>query len=236
MIYKILATGSDGNAVILNGNVLVDIGVPYKTIEPYAKDLRLVFLTHAHGDHFNAATVKRLAYDRPAIRFVCCFWMVQHLLETGVKMSQIDVVQPDAWSAWTLNETVYASPVKLSHNVPNCGWRFWFEQGHGEDPTTIFYATDTGTLDGISVKDYDLYLVEANHVRADLERRLAEKESAGEFAYERRAAENHLSYEQACDWLTENMASYSLWVPMHGHKEKEAVVSAGTPDACEIHN
>ncbi len=223
MIYNIIATGSDGNAVVLNGNILVDCGVPYKALADHAKDLRLVFLTHAHGDHFNASTVKRLAYDRPAIRFVCAFWMVQHLLESGVKMSQIDVVQPDAWAAWTLDETVYASPVKLTHNAPNCGWQFWLQR-RGEDPITIFYATDTGTLNGISVKDYDLYLVEANHTRAELEARLAEKEALGEFAYERRAAENHMSYEQAVEWLTENMGPNSLWVPMHGHKEKEAAV------------
>ena len=84
-------------------------------------------------------------------------------------------------------------------------------------------------------KGYDLYMIEANHTRAELEARLAEKEAAGEYAYERRAAENHLSYEQAVEWLTANMGPNSLWVPMHGHKEKEVSVNAGTENACEEH-
>ena len=43
----------------------------------------------------------------------------------------------------------------------------------------------------------------------------------GEFTYRTRAAENHLSQEQAVDWLTENMGPNSVWVPMHQHKEKQ---------------
>lgn len=218
MIYKILATGSDGNATIINGYALIDCGVPYKAIEPYAQDLRLVFLTHIHGDHFNAATIKKLAFVRPSLRWVCCEWLVEALLDAGVKATQIDVVRPGAWVAFEIGDVVYASPIELTHNVRNCGWRIVINE------ESLFYATDTGSLEGISVKDFDIYMVEANHVRADLERRLAEKEAAGEYAYERRAAENHLSREQAIDWLAENMGPKSLWVPMHGHKEKEAIM------------
>ena len=218
MIYKILATGSDGNATIINGYALIDCGVPYKAIEPYAQDLRLVFLTHIHGDHFNAATIKKLAFVRPSLRWVCCEWLVEALLDAGVKATQIDVVRPGAWVAFEIGDVVYASPIELTHNVRNCGWRIVINE------ESLFYATDTGSLEGISVKDFDIYMVEANHVRADLERRLAEKEAAGEYAYERRAAENHLSREQAIDWLAENMGPKSLWVPMHGHKEKEAII------------
>lgn len=226
MTYNIIATGSDGNAVVINHSVLIDCGVTWKALLPCVKEIQLVFLTHIHGDHFNAATIKRLAYERPAIRFVCCEWMVKSLLEAGVRDTRIDVVKPGTWAAWTLEETVYASPVKLTHNVENCGWRFSIAE------ETLFYATDTGTLDGINVKDYDLYLVEANHTRADLEARLAEKEAAGEYAYERRAAENHLSMEQAIDWLSQNMATWSVWVPMHGHREGGADLGRET-DVCE---
>lgn len=48
MNYEVLATGSTGNCVILNGSIAIDIGVPYKTVKPYAKGLRLVLLTHVH--------------------------------------------------------------------------------------------------------------------------------------------------------------------------------------------
>jgi hypothetical protein len=53
-----------------------------------------------------------------------------------------------------------------------------------------------------------------------LEERIAAKETAGEYAYEIQAAQNHLSFEQTVDWLSDNMSVRSVWVPMHGHIEK----------------
>lgn len=49
MDYEILGSGSSGNAVIINKSIMVDCGLPYKRIQPYAKDLKLVLLTHVHG-------------------------------------------------------------------------------------------------------------------------------------------------------------------------------------------
>lgn len=213
MTYNIIATGSSGNAVILNDTVLIDCGVPYKMLRPYVKQLRLVLLTHEHGDHFKPATVRALALQKPLLRFACCDWMVQHLLDAGVKAEKIDVLRPDIWAAYP--GPVYVCPVRLTHNVPNCGYRI------DDGESRALYITDTGTLDGITAVNYDLYLVEANHTRAEIERRAAEKEAAGEFAYERRAAENHLSFEQTVDWLAQNMGGKSFWIPMHGHAGKE---------------
>lgn len=229
MIYKILATGSDGNCVIINDTIMVDCGVPYKAVEPYLGKLQLVLLTHLHGDHFNPATIKRMAYDKPSLRFGCCAWMVHALLAALVRPQQIDVFDIDTWGQYNGSMRLFISPTKLTHNADNCGWRIIY----GSE--SLFYATDTGTLDGIEAKSYDLYMVEANHTRAELEARLAEKQAAGEYAYEWSAAQNHLSYEQAVEWLTANMGPNSLWVPMHGHKEKEVSVNAGAEDACEEH-
>lgn len=49
MKYEILATGSSGNCVIINDSIAIDMGIPFKKIKPYAKQLRLVLLTHVHG-------------------------------------------------------------------------------------------------------------------------------------------------------------------------------------------
>ena len=49
MEYEILGSGSSGNAVIINKNIMVDCGLSFKKIEPYARDLKLVLLTHIHG-------------------------------------------------------------------------------------------------------------------------------------------------------------------------------------------
>lgn len=212
MIYNILATGSTGNAVLINGTVLIDCGVPQKTLRPYARQIMLVLLTHEHGDHFNRSTVRWLAHARPALRWGCCDWMVPHLLDAGVPERQIDVYEPDLPMVY-MELGLGLIPVFLHHNVPNCGYKI---TAGGQ---SLFYATDTGTLDGIEAKDFDLYMVEANHTVAEIEARAAEKAAAGEFAYELRAAQNHLSVEQATDWLAQNMSRRSLWIPMHGHKE-----------------
>ena len=72
--YNIISTGSDGNATILEDFVLIDCGVPYKALEPYVTKLKLVLLTHIHSDHFQKRTIKRLAEERPTLRFGCCGW------------------------------------------------------------------------------------------------------------------------------------------------------------------
>ena len=49
MNCEVLKTGSTGNCVILNDNIAVDMGVTFKLLEPYVRDLNLVFLTHVHS-------------------------------------------------------------------------------------------------------------------------------------------------------------------------------------------
>jgi len=52
----VISTGSKGNAVLLNYWLLVDCGVPFKALAGAYPALRLVLLTHIHGDHFNRTT------------------------------------------------------------------------------------------------------------------------------------------------------------------------------------
>lgn len=220
MTYDILATGSSGNAVVINGEILIDCGISMKLLREsgYIQNLKLVLLTHQHQDHFNAATVRSLHQERPTLRWGCCEWMVVPLLKAGVKASQIDNVEatePGSTSkALIYNNLAIVSPVSLIHDVPNCGWEIHHDREH------LFYATDTSTLDHIEAKDYDLYLIEANHTRAEIEARIADKLSRGEFAYEARAAQNHLSQEQALDWLSRNAGPKSRYVFLHQHKER----------------
>jgi hypothetical protein len=46
---NILKTGSDGNCIIINEFIALDMGVPFKLVEPHMKKLALVFLTHVHS-------------------------------------------------------------------------------------------------------------------------------------------------------------------------------------------
>lgn len=49
MDFEVVKTGSKGNFFVINRMIAVDMGVPYKTVEPYAKALKLVLLTHIHS-------------------------------------------------------------------------------------------------------------------------------------------------------------------------------------------
>lgn len=215
MTYDILATGSTGNCVVLNGGIAIDMGIPMKKLREsgYIKGLELVLLTHCHSDHFNAATVRALHKERPALRWVCCKWMVFPLLEAGVDKRAIILVKPGRWYQCGFCSQFKAET--LVHDVENCGYHLKL------DYETAFYATDTGTLDHIGAKDYDLYLIEANHTRAEIEERIADKLARGEFAYEVRAARSHLSREQALDWLARNAGPNSRVLFLHQHKDKE---------------
>ena len=72
MEYKIISTGSKGNAVVVDGRILIDCGVPFRRLESVYRDLDAVLLTHIHSDHFQPKTLARLAAERPSLRFFAC--------------------------------------------------------------------------------------------------------------------------------------------------------------------
>lgn len=215
MTYEIIATGSSGNAVLINDAILIDCGVSCKKLQPYAKQIRLVLLTHEHGDHFKPSTVRALHRERPSVRFVCCDWMVKPLVDAGVSKASIDVAEPtppgNTSKALSYQNFAIVSPQPTQHNVKNCAWMICI----GKE--WLFYATDCATLDGIEAKDFDIYMIEANHTKKEIAERIAAKDAAGVYAYEREAARNHLSQEQALDWLAKNMGANSKYVFLHQH-------------------
>ena len=211
MDYRIIATGSKGNAVLLNDEILLDCGVPYKLLKPYVQRLKLVLLTHIHGDHFNPVTIRALAYNRPTLRFACCGWLAEDCRKHGVV--NLDVLQIGRAADYRVFQVV---PVKLYHDVPNCGYRvFWGNE-------RMIYATDTVTLEGITAKNYDLYLIEGNY-DCTINDRVKNKEANGEYIYEYRVLQTHLSVEDATAWLLENMGENSRYEFIHQHKEEHNV-------------
>lgn len=212
--FEIIATGSTGNAVVLNDFILIDCGVSYKALEPYIRKLKLVLLTHIHGDHFRESTIRKLAENRPRLRFAGCRWMARPLVRAGVKPENIDVLECDGTAyAYGVCNVV---PVLLHHDVPNCGYKIEFPS----DYKKVFYATDTGNLNGISAKNYDLYMIEANYGEQEIRERIAAKKEAGEFVYERRALEYHLSREACDDFIYRNIGPNGEYVYLHEHVER----------------
>lgn len=212
---NIISTGSKGNAVVINKNIMVDCGVSFKRLEGVYKDLQLILLTHIHCDHFNKTTIKKLANERPTLRFVCCEWLVKDLVDSGVNPKNIDILEPN--KSYILGKVIIITPVELYHNVDNCGYKIQIGDKR------IFYTTDTYSLEGISAKDYDLYLVEANYTEEEIKDRIESKKQAHQYIYEYDAMENHLSKEKVDEWLMENMKESSEVMYLHKHAEKEEI-------------
>lgn len=213
MNYNIISTGSKGNAVVVNNHILIDCGVPFKALKDVYKDLQIVLLTHIHIDHFKPQTIKRLAEERPTLRFGCCEWLVNDLVKTGVAKQQIDVFEIGKIYDY---KAFKVSPIKLYHNVPNCGYRLFI------DGEKAIYATDTSHMLGIKAKGYDLYMIEANYDKEELQERINAKLEAGEYCYELNVASRHLSHEQASEWLMENIDEKSEYVFLHAHRERSS--------------
>ena len=38
MTYDIISTGSQGNAIVVDGKILIDCGIPFKKLTPYQED------------------------------------------------------------------------------------------------------------------------------------------------------------------------------------------------------
>lgn len=212
MTYNIIGSGSSGNAVLLGEHILIDCGVSWKRLTPVAKDIRLALLTHQHGDHFNKQTIKKLADEHPLIRWACCGWMAPALSSCGISPFRIDCIAGN--QALNYPNLAKVRPQVVFHDVPNCCWHI--DVGGYK----VFYCTDTGHLDGIEAPEYHLYMIEANHTKEEIKRRVQEKSNRGEYVYEYRAAQNHLSFEQANDWLVANSADFSRIVYLHQHREK----------------
>ena len=211
MNYKIISSCSTGNATIIRDIILIDCGVSFKRLEKYYKKLKIVLLTHIHSDHFNKTTIKKLAEERPTLRFACCEWLLKPLLECGVSRKNIDVLDIGVKYDYKFFKVV---PIKVYHDVPQCGYRVLFKD------YKVLYITDTRTVEGISAKNYDLYLIEANYDEDEIEERIKEKQQNCEYVYELRAKDNHLSRQQTSEFLLNNMGKNSEYVLMHQHIER----------------
>ena len=218
-MYKVISTGSQGNAVLYNNQILVDCGVPFALIKPYLYNIQLILLTHSHKDHININTLKRIAFERPSVRIGVGKWMSK--LVEGIR-------NVDYYNIGSLYNygSFLISPVKLYHDVPNCGYRIYICNGKGGE-YKIFHATDTAHLNGISAKEYDLYAIEHSYDEDTVQDTIKDKQARGEYAYEVGAINSHLSEQQARAFIFDNQGSNSAVLRLHEHSLIESSVASG---------
>lgn len=212
--YEILSTGSIGNCIILNKYIMLDCGVPYSKIKKYLNDIKIIFCCHSHQDHMKKSTIKRIAFNKPNIKFIVGNFLVKDLIELGVSKKNIITFDTGKWYDIGIFK---ARMDYLFHDVPNNCLHLEFKDGK-----KVFYATDTSSIDHIEAKDYDLYLIEANYLTDDeLRKKIKEQEEKGEYSYYERVLNTHLSQLQALNWLDKNKGDNGTYCFIHQHIEKE---------------
>lgn len=198
--YEIIKTGSSGNAVLVN-NVLFDCGISWKALEPYATKIDLVLVSHRHLDHIRVSTLNKLKnlFPRVAVLAHEAFYE-----GTDKWMYEFDAVLPSHRKLLIKGKyEVLCAPIP--HSVPNCAFVVKFPNG-----ATCMYATDTVSLDHLTIPNLDLYLLESNYSELDI---VKEQRNAVV------AVTTHLSQEASYGWYLRNRGENSEYVPLHQHLE-----------------
>ena len=189
------------------------MAIPYKQIKPYLKELKAILLTHIHSDHFLKPTIKKIAFEKPTMKWVCGEWLVDDLVKLNVPKQNIYVVEDR--KTYDLG-AFKLTPIETIHDVRNMSYKVDFL------PITVYYATDTSKLYYLDcLKGLDYYFVEKNYSEQELENRIKEKNERGEYAYEYRVRETHLSAEEVNSFLIEMMGDNSKFIYCHEHKERK---------------
>lgn len=205
MNYEIIGSGSDGNAILYKREVLVDVGLPFNKLEPYLKTIRVILLTHKHSDHFNDATIVRIGREFPNIYMV----VPESLLEQFKPLNysgKVIVLKEE--QKFKIGDTIVQS-FKLFHDVYNVGWKI------NKAGYKIVHATDTGSIDHIEARNYDLYAIEHNYDEDIIKETIKQKALDGVFAYEVRALGYHLSFQKASEWINSQRKDSSEIVMLH---------------------
>ena len=202
-IAKVISSGSEGNAVIYDKSIMVDCGVTLKALQEVKRSLKIVLLTHKHGDHLKLRTLQRLQAERPTLRVACG----NFLLEELPCIKNIDVLQVGKIYDYGAFKV---SPVKLYHDVPNFGWRIFLPNGQ-----KIFHATDTAHLEGITAKGYDLYAIEHNYCEEYIQQAIEEAQAKGEYTHAYGNINTHLSIQQARAFIEANRKESSEVLELH---------------------
>lgn len=216
MKYNIIGTGSSGNCIIVNDNIMLDCGLSYSKIKKYLKNIKLIFISHRHTDHLNPTTIKQIAYNYPTIKFVYNekdLYIFDILFNNGVDLRNMYSISQYRWFNFGLCKIKLE---ELQHDCLNSLCKLEI------DNKKLIYITDTGSVSDIEAKGYDYYLVEANyHSREELEKQIQEADEKGEFTHLKRVLYTHLCEEDCIDWLKTQMNDNSEYQFIHQHVDKE---------------
>lgn len=206
MEYKIYGSGSSGNAVKID-NMLFDVGLPIKTLQPIVDDVDIIFISHIHGDHINTSTIKHFQ-----AKIIIAPQSVIDMLPSNLITRKL-IVAEDKRTLEILGYVIQCT--ELVHGGVECfGWDVTFPDGK-----KLFYATDTSTLKQVPLsKKYDYLFVESNY---DEWKWNAMFEKARNENERKRLLNNkrHLSKQQSMEFYLEHSNKGALYIELHKSRD-----------------
>jgi phosphoribosyl 1,2-cyclic phosphodiesterase len=152
MNYKIISSGSKGNAVIIE-DVLVDCGVSFRLLQDELYFVKYLLITHTHSDHLKIQTFNNIRRMFPRIKVIGNYEI--HMA------CDVDIIANAGFNVVTKGHTF--TPFECVHDVLTYGFT-WEHDGK-----RIIYATDTSNLDNAPDGKYDYFFLESNHDEKKLE-------------------------------------------------------------------
>lgn len=170
MHVQILATGSGGNSVLINDNILMDAGISIKAFSAYGIEpgsLSALIITHKHGDHMKPPLVRFLLKE--GVKAFLPNDVVAELLKEGqmdmnplLASGQVIPIQTD--KQFSIGDVKMRAYPQKHHDIVN--YAIVLEK-RGE---RLLYSTDLDTVEPTDMGEgllhlgkFDTILLEGNY-------------------------------------------------------------------------
>ena len=167
MNVRILATGSSGNCVLLDDEILIDAGITAKKFKTFNVTPKTLFITHKHNDHMQLPLVRKLLKEG-----VKSYFPTDVIAEIAkenkiniqdyINSGQVVVISTD--ESYTVGDVVITPYPQKHHDIIN--YAFVVEKGNDR----LLYSTDLDTVEptdvGVGLLHlgmFDTILLEGNY-------------------------------------------------------------------------
>lgn len=160
---NIVSSGSWGNAVIIDGVILMDCGITASHLLPFINQLSAIFITHKHSDHLNCSFLFQAAKQRPSLISHGLYTNRQtHNAIASAKQQLAASIKTPVMdrTPFILNTTEHSyevHPWRAHHDVECTGYSFIRDDGE-----TLVYSTDTTSIAQMPDISYDCVALEGN--------------------------------------------------------------------------
>ena len=147
--YKVIATGSSGNAVRIE-DIMIDCGIPFSHMEEDLYKVDSLLITHSHNDHIKEGTLNKIRKEFPRIT-VYANYDVAYRYKVDVVVGTSKIKLRRKRQIWPFNGV---------HDVPVTGYLIFM------NGLNIIYMTDSSR---VKIPDddmlFDYVFLESNYNR-----------------------------------------------------------------------